>query len=422
MDKIVDGRLYRRCGCRDAVTGRQVNGRCEQLADPAHGRWYFAVQVYTLAGRRGRVRRGGFATEAAAERARQAFLALPDAAAAGRAWTLRRWLEHWLQTRNDHVRASTLRGYREHVHHYLIPLLGHLQLASVKTAHVQAAFRLIVAGKTRSGQLLASSTVDRIRATLRTALGEAVRQGLIDANPAARVRLPKPNRIRPVVWTPTREAAWRATGERPAVAVWSRQHLAAFLSSVRDDAHFVLWWLASLTGLRRGELAALRWRDIDLDVGTLTVHEQIVVVDGRDMVGFPKSASSRRTIALDKTTVDLLRLLWCRHRDNLKATGRNREGYVFVDARGRRLRPDFLTRRLAALIRECDLPPVRLHDLRHGAASLALAAGVDLKVVQAMLGHASIVTTADIYVYSPQRQASRRIDCPSWAVATSRTA
>jgi site-specific recombinase XerD len=70
---------------------------------------------------------------------------------------------------------------------------------------------------------------------------------------------------------------------------------------------------------------------------------------------------------------------------------------VFVDANGRRLRPDYLTRRLAALIAECGLPPVRLHDLRHGAASLALAAGVDLKVVQEMLGHSSIVTTADIY-------------------------
>jgi integrase len=159
----------------------------------------------------------------------------------------------------------------------------------------------------------------------------------------------------------------------------------------------VLWWLVALTGLRRGEVAALRWLDIDLDAGTLTVHEQIVVVDGRDVVGFPKSASSRRTIALDTVTVGLLRGLWRRHRDALAATGRNRDGYVFVDAQGRRQRPDFLTRRLRTLIAESGLPPVRLHDLRHGAASLALAAGVELKVVQEMLGHASIVTTADIY-------------------------
>jgi integrase len=172
--------------------------------------------------------------------------------------------------------------------------------------------------------------------------------------------------------------------------VWSRQHLATFLGHVRNDAHFVLWWLVSPTGLRRGELAALRWRDIDLDAATLTVHEQIVVVDGRDVVGFPKSASSRRTIALDTITSELLCGLWRRHRENLMATGCNPERSVFVDAKGRRLRPDFVTRRLATLIGECDLPPVQLHDLRHGAASIALAAGVDPKVVQAMLGHASI--------------------------------
>jgi integrase len=397
MDKIVDGAVYRRCGCRDAVTGRQFNGRCELLADAAHGRWYFAVQVTTAAGRRGRVRRGGYASEAAAGQVRQAFLGLPDAAAAGRAWTVRRWLQQWLDTRSDVVRSSTLRGYREHVRHYLNPLLGHLRLASVRTMHVQAAFRVIVAGHGRSGRLLASSTVDRIRATLRSALAEAVRQGLIEHNPAARARLPRPNRTRPVVWTPAREAAWRDTGERPKVAVWTRAHLATFLGHVRNDPLFGLWWLVSLTGLRRGELAALRWRDIDLDAGTLTVHEQIIVVDGQDVVGFPKSASSRRTIALDKITVELLRGLWHRHRESLKATGRNRDGYVFVEARGRRLRPDFLTRRLGVLIAECGLPPVRLHDLRHGAASIALAAGVDLKVVQDMLGHASIVTTADIY-------------------------
>ena len=397
MDEVDEGKVYRRCGCRDRVTGRQVTGACGRMADPGHGRWYFAVQVSTLVGRRERVRRGGFPTEVAAEGARQAFLTWAEPASAGRVWTVRRWLEQWLAEQSDQVRSSTLRGYREHVRHYLIPLLGRFRLASLRTAQVQAAMRIVASGRTRSGRLLASSTLERIRATLRSAMAEAVRQGLIDVNPAARVRLPKQPRVRPVVWTPTREEAWRATGQRPAVAVWTRQHLATFLGHVRNDPLFVLWWLVALTGLRRGEIAALRWTDIDLDVGTLTVHDQIVVVDGRDVVGFPKSASSRRTIALDKVTVDLLRGLWRRHRDAMRATGRNRDGYLFVDSNGRRLRPDYLTRRMGVLIADSRLPPVRLHDLRHGAASLALAAGVELKVVQEMLGHASIVTTADIY-------------------------
>jgi integrase len=367
------------------------------LPDPEHGRWYFAMQASTASGRRTRIRRGGYASFAEAERARQSFLAMPDSAAIGRACSVRRWLEQWLSTMAEQVRPSTMRGYREHIRHYLIPHLGQIRLASLRRAHVQAAFRIIASGRSKRGRLLAASTLDRIRATLRSLLSDAVRQGLIGFNPATGVRLPKPSRVRPVLWTPTRETAWRDTGQRPAVAVWSRQHLATFLSAVKDDPLFPLWRLVALTGLRRGEIVALRWSDVDLEAASLTIREQIVVVDGRDIVGPPKSASSHRSIALYNTTVELLQVQWCRHRRDLTETGRNRDGYVFLNTNGQRLRPDYLTRRLATLIAASGLPPVRLHDLRHGAASIALAAGVDLKVVQDMLGRASIVTTADIY-------------------------
>ncbi len=95
MDLSEVGAVFRRCGCRDRETGRQLNGRCPRLADPAHGCWYFAVQVCTPAGRRARVRRGGYSSLGQAEQARQAFLALPDPGAARRAGTVQRWLGHW---------------------------------------------------------------------------------------------------------------------------------------------------------------------------------------------------------------------------------------------------------------------------------------------------------------------------------------
>ncbi len=180
---VDEGKVYRRCGCRDGVTGRQVTGACGRMADPSHGRWYFAVQVSTLVGRRERVRRGGFPTEIAAERARQGFLTLADPISAGRVWTVRRWLEQWLAEQSDQVRSSTLRGYREHVRHYLIPLLGRFRLALLRTAQVQAAMRIVASGRTRSGRLLASSTLERIRATLRSAMAEAVRQGVDRGEP-----------------------------------------------------------------------------------------------------------------------------------------------------------------------------------------------------------------------------------------------
>ena len=93
--------------------------------------------------RRTRVRRGGFASLAHAERARLNFLALPDFATAGRNWTTRRWLEYWLSSMHEQVRPSTMRSYREHVRRYLIPQLGRIRLTSLRTAQVQAAFRII---------------------------------------------------------------------------------------------------------------------------------------------------------------------------------------------------------------------------------------------------------------------------------------
>src|SRR5687767_2444269 len=142
----------------DRITGRQLGSGCPRWTDPAHGRWYFAVQISTPTGRRVRVRRGGYGSLAAAEQARQKLPRLPAAAAAGRSWTMRRWLEQWLTAIQDQVRPSTMRGYREHVRNYLTPLLGRVRLASLRAAQVQAAFRIIAAGRTRSGRLIASST------------------------------------------------------------------------------------------------------------------------------------------------------------------------------------------------------------------------------------------------------------------------
>ncbi|MFI7455377.1 site-specific integrase [Nonomuraea sp. NPDC049714] len=184
------------------------------------------------------------------------------------------------------------------------------------------------------------------------------------------------------------------------MAVWTEQQLATFLSGVAQDGLYAAWWLAALRGLRRGELAGLRWTDVDLQAAELTVAQQRVHADGQVVVGPPKSTASCRVVALDAETVRVL--TWHRERqEELSATeeaGWQDSGYVFTTANGEPLRPDYLTGRFRRLVAASGLPPIRLHDLRHGAATLALAARTDLKVVQAMLGHASIVLTADTYV------------------------
>jgi len=165
------------------------------------------------------------------------------------------------------------------------------------------------------------------------------------------------------------------------------------LRGVEHDPLYALWHLAALTGLRRGELLGLKWIDIDLDARELAVTRQRIEITGEIIDSSPKTAAGLRTLALDEDTAEALRI----HRTSAWSS-LDADGFVFCWPDGRLLRPDWLTHRFAALIRGLKLPPVRLHDLRHGAATLALAAGADIRVVQEMLGHTNYAFTADTYV------------------------
>jgi integrase len=324
---------------------------------------------------------------------------VPDGAAvAGRVVTVSGWLEHWLATR-VRQRASTLRGYRSHVRVYLTPCLGRIPLAELTVGQVQAMFTALGRELGSGGGPGTAASLARIRATLRAALNAALRLGLIAVNPACRVELPPAPRPRAVVWTASRIEEWRRTGIRPPVAVWTAGQTAQFLHAISGHRLYAAYHLIALRGLRRGEAAGLRWCDVDLDGGVATINQQLQQYDGRMVVGPPKTAGSVRAIALDRTTVAALR----RHRqqqamERLEVGGSYQDsGYVFTGLHGDPLAPDRLTRTFRELTVATGMPPVRLHDLRHGAAALVLAAGVDLRVVQDMLGHCSIVLTADTY-------------------------
>jgi integrase len=315
-----------------------------------------------------------------------------------RAWTVSRWLRYWLTSRTS-IRPSTLRSYQHHVDAYLVPHLGRLPLNELTGRQVAAMFRTLGATDTGRGRPPTPGTLHRIRATLRAALNAAIREGLRTDNPARHVELPGPRRPHAEVWTNHQIAAWRDQGQRPVVAVWTAQQLAAFLATITDDRLCPMWWVIALRGLRRGEAAGLRWCDVDLDAGTLTIAQQRIAYGRTVHVGPPKTAASRRTVPLDRATIRLLREHRRRqHSEQTAASDHWQDsGYLFTMPDGAPLHPDWLTRRFRRLVTLSGLPPVRLHDLRHGAASLALAAGADLKTVQAMLGHASIVLTADTY-------------------------
>jgi len=181
-----------------------------------------------------------------------------------------------------------------------------------------------------------------------------------------------------LVWTAQRVEAWQKTGDRPAVAVWTTEQTATFLSFVANDRLAAMWWLIALRGLRRGEAAGLRWADVDLDAGVAMIEQQRIANGHLVTVGPPKTAASRRLVALDRHTVRLLREHRRRQRAEQCAAGEawQDSGYVFVAEDGAPLHPDFLTRRFHHLVGGSGLPPVRL-------------------TVQ--LGHSSIVLTADTY-------------------------
>lgn len=394
------GSVYRRCGCR-GPDGRQLGGRCPRLENSGHGTWTLDVHLpggYGSGPPR-RVRRGGYATRTAAMTALTAWRQTPPRQRAAAVWNTGAWLTAWVEAPHRWA-VSTRASYRAHIRTYLIPYLGRIPLSALDGADAQRMIDNLTAAPSPFGHRLTGATLERIHATLRAALNEAVRAGVLTSNPARWLRLPPHPRTRAEVWTPGRVAVWQATGERPVAAVWTADHLAAFLQHRTEHADPLLpaWRLIALRGLPRGEACGLRWCDLDLDDGTgrgtLRIVQALVDVAGRTVVSAPKTPSSRRLITLDAATTAMLH--W--HRDTRSGTPDGR-GYVFTNPAGQPLRPERLTRAFHAAVDQSGLPPIRLHDLRHGAASLALAAGVDLKTVQELLGHATIITTADIYAH-----------------------
>jgi len=379
------GRVFKRCRCQI-----ESGGVCPRLVENGHGSWFLSLELLPAGdGRRRRLRVGGYASEA------QAWAALAAVRPAGGApasagWTTGGWLSYWASTRQS-LRAATLRSYAGRLRLYLLPGLEKIPLATLTASDVRALFTRVITDHELAGRPMSTTSLMRLHATLRTALNAAIREGIITANPARWVELPQQRRPHPVVWTRSRVLAWQQTGERPAVAVWTVTQTATFLQATADDPLFPLFHLVALRGLRRGEAVGLRWSEVDLETQSLTVC-QLQETDGALRISPPKSAASNREIALDAGTTDVLRRL----REAQAASGVP-EGWVFCKPDGSPLSPSWVTHRFHTLVLASGLPPVRLHDSRHGAATLALAAGADLKTIQDMLGHASIVLTADTY-------------------------
>jgi integrase len=195
------------------------------------------------------------------------------------------------------------------------------------------------------------------------------------------------------------EAADPPAARSPEQKVWLPQELAAFLAHVRDDRLYALWLLVATTGMRRGELAGLRWVDVDFDHATVSPTIPRVVVDHQVHDSAPKTERARRRLALDPVTLAALegqRKLQAEDRQTVG--GRYRDyGYVFTWPDGRPLHPENIANWFEQHTKSAGLPRIRLHDVRHSYATAALKAGISAKVISERLGHASVAFTLQTY-------------------------
>jgi integrase len=353
------------------------------------------------------------------------------------------FLTAWLAERRQagDLAATTLAGYESHITRIFLPAIGDVPLDKLGSGHISRCFAAIDARNTeilaarasadpavrasvRGVRVTGPATKQRIRATLRSALSDATVAHLVTVNPAKLVRLGSGKRPKALVWTAERETAWRAgyaqrlevlgpdaspkarfetwraPGHRPsAVMVWTAAHLGVFLDAAADDRLYPLLHLIAFRGLRRGEACGLRWTDTDLEAGVITVLSQRVQIGWRVEESAPKTDASEADVAMDSGTIAVLRAWRKLQLEERLAWGGAwaGEGHVFTREDGAPLHPASVTARFEKIAFGAGLPPIRLHDLRHGAASLAFASGADMKAVQAMLRHSSMAITADTY-------------------------
>lgn len=411
------------------MTGRQLGRKCGRLAEKNHGAWFARFEAPPGAdGKRRQLRVGPYGTEREAKAAVVAALGQVDAGVHldDRKTTvgehLDRWLE-WKTTGVDPLKPSTAASYAEAIALYFRPGLGHIRLADLRDRHVEALYaamrkisraedgdpsellrrllaaratwRVSGAGKTVqriSTRPLTDARIRRVHAVLRAALNDA---GL-PVNPAAKVKFGKQRKNRPKLWTDARVERWQETGEVPAkVMAWTAAQCGAFLDSVEGQRLYALFHVAAYFGLRRSELIGLTWSEVDLAQRRVYVRQAQV----DDVLDSTKSEESDRVITIDQATADVLRAWRKAQLAERMAWGPAWQdiGRVFTREDGTPVRPGWVSEWFGALAAKAGLPPVTFHGLRHGAATMLLAAGQPIKVISEILGHATSAFTADVY-------------------------
>ena len=333
-------------------------------------------------GKRRQKTKGGFRTRKAAEAALLEYLHARESGQLTEhtSATVAEYLEQWLANQEPNARKTTLGGYKQDLDR-VIRVLGQVRLQELTPMQLETAYAEMLRSGSSKGGKLSAKTVYNAHSSLRKALNDGVRLGVLIRNPATAARPPKRT--------------------KPEMETWPTAQLGEFLAGVEDDPLYAAYVLIATTGMRRGEAMGLRWQDVDLDAGFVRIRQTLTTVNDQLVFDTTKTAKSQRRISLDPDTIAALRRHRARQAEDRLLVGEDWDDsndLVFTQADGTAVHPDRWTRAFKRHVKRLGLPELRgPHSLRHTWATLALEAGIHPKVVSERLGHSTIAITLDTY-------------------------
>lgn len=299
----------------------------------------------------------------------------PDRASVGE--FIDRWRNDWAPT---HLSGKTLERYRELLAHHVRPHLGTARLQKLRTADITRLYGTLQRPKSEGGAGLRPRTVGHVHRLLHRVLSHAVKWGVILNNPATSADPP------PV--------------PRSEVAILSAEQINSVLDALRERAIYPIVLLAIATGMRRGELCGLRWKDVDIDGKKVRVEQSIEQTNEGLRPKAPKTKAGHRTISIPPSVATALQSHRRSQQEQCIAFGAGRlpdDAPVFARLDGGPFPPDSLSQEWARLVRKLKLPRVTFHALRHTHASQLVAGGLDIVTVSRRLGHGNPAITPSVY-------------------------